>query len=163
MSTRQMLRGSCALYIVIAIAAEALFGCGGEISAAESSSASIGAAGLTLSCTQVSLGRPANRQSVTATLDANGAPADVVVRRGRLAQVEHSAAVSTAVPGYQGGYYEQTYQLLAWNIGSEGENDYFLLLPSAGIGVGTFTAQLHVQFLHGDAGWWQKVLTCTAQ
>jgi predicted naringenin-chalcone synthase len=156
-----MLRGCYALAIVIA--ASALLGCGGEVSAADNSSALIAAAGLSLSCTQVSPGRPANRQSVTATLDANGALADVVVRRGPQAQVEHSAAASTAVPGYQSGYFEQTYQLLAWNIGSEGENDYFLLLPAAGFGPGTFTAQLHVQFVHSDAGWWQKILTCTAQ
>ena len=67
------------------------------------------------------------------------------------------------VAGYQDGYYEQAYHLLAWAIGSEGENDYFLLLPDSGILTGTFTAQLHLYFLHGDAGWWQKVLSCTVQ
>jgi hypothetical protein len=149
--------------LIIGSAACGLLGCGGQVSAADNSSALVAAAATSITCTQVSSGRPANRQTVTATLDASGAPVDVTVLRGPSAQPEHTAATSTATPGYQNGYYEQTYQLLAWNIGSEGENDYYLLLPESGIPAGTFAAQLHLYFTHGDAGWWQKVLTCTAQ
>lgn len=160
MNAHEMLRGSQALFV--GVAACALSGCGGQGHAAESSPL-IAATTMSLTCSQVSPGRPANRQTVTATVDAGGAVVDVSVRRGPSAQLEHVAAAPMALPGYQNGYYEQTYNLLAWNLGSEAEDDYFLLLPEAGVTPGTFTAQLHLYFNHGDSGWWQKVLACTAQ
>jgi hypothetical protein len=144
-------------------AACAFFGCGGgDLSAAESS-ALLATPGASVTCTQDSPGRATNRQTVTATIDASGAPTDVSVWRGPAVRLEHAAAAATSLPGYQAGYYEQTYGLLAWALGSEGENDYYLLLPQGGIPAGVFSAQLHLYFNHGDSGWWQKVLTCTAQ
>ena len=167
MNAQDKPRGSHALFIDLGLglglAACALFGCGGSEADAADNSALIASATTSVVCTQVSAGRPANRQSVSATVDTSGAPIDVSVFRGPSALLEHSATTAAAEPGYQSGYYEQTYQLLAWNLGSKGVNDYYLLLPEGGITPGTFTAQLHLYFNHGDAGWWQKVLSCTAR
>jgi hypothetical protein len=157
MTTRNS-RFSGRLALGVFAAAYALLGAGGgEVSAA------LAAPGASVTCTQNSPGRVINRQTVTATIDATGAPADVKVWRGPSARLEHAAGAAASLPGYQDGYYEQTYGLLAWGLGSEGENDYYLLLPEGGVPAGTFAAQLHLYFNHGDSGWWQKVLTCTAQ
>jgi hypothetical protein len=160
MSAKDILNRAGAL--LVGMAACACLDCGGDVSAAPGSSVGFAVTAESFTCTQVSPGRPANRQSVSGTVDATGAPANVLVRRGSSARLEHAAAAATPVPGYQSGYFEQKYQLFAWALGSEGENDYFLLLPAGGVPAGTFTAELHLYFNHGDSGWWQKVLTCTA-
>jgi hypothetical protein len=163
MNKQDMLPGSRTLFVGVVACAGALLGCGGAEAYSADNSALSAAATTSVICTQVSPGRPTNRQTVTANLDASGNPVDVNVLRGPSAQLEHSTATATAVPGYQGGYFEQTYHLLAWNLGSEGANDYFFLLPDTGVTPGTFAAQLHLYFNHGDSGWWQKLLSCTAQ
>jgi predicted naringenin-chalcone synthase len=157
----QRLSGGTLCFVTLSVLAAV--GCGQDVAAADNSAALVAVGGTSLICTQVDPGRAVNRQVVTASIDASGSLANVTVLRGPFRRVEHVAATSAAVPGYQNGYFEQTSHLMAWNIGSEGENDYFFLLPDTGILSGTFTAQLHVYFLHGDAGWWQKVMSCTLQ
>ena len=149
MTARAMLAVACVT---------ALVGAGGRSARAEAPSAraeartaGLAIAGTPFTCVQISDGRPARQQTVVGTIDATGVPSDIAVFRGPDNRLEHSAAVATSVPGYQGGRYEQLYRLLAWNIGSAADNDYFLLLPSPDIGVlvTSFSAQLHVYLGHG--------------
>jgi hypothetical protein len=65
------------------------------------------------------------------------------------------------VPNYSGGYFKTNYHLDAYSLGSEGTNDYYLLLPEGGVTGTTFGAQLHLFFDHGTYGWWQKIESCT--
>src|SRR5262245_33221756 len=113
-------------------------------------------------CIQTSSGRAENRQQVTGELNADSAPLDVEVFRGRTLRLEHSSATPTPVPGYLGGYYERS-GLFAWSLGSEGTNDYYLLLPIGGVNGSTFVGQLQLFFNHGAYGAWQKILGCTVQ
>ena len=113
-------------------------------------------------CIQTSSGRAENRQQVTGQLDADSAPLNVDVFRGRTLRLEHSSATPTPVPGYLGGYYERS-GLFAWSLGSEGTNDYYLLLPIGGVNGSTFVGQLQLFFNHGAYGAWQKILGCTVQ
>ena len=147
--------------MVIAIFALGV-GCGTEDPEPDTAVGFTLTAGTAINCVQLSVGRPGNRQSVSATLDAASAPSDIRVLRGPRGSVEHIAATATFVAGYQDGLYERLYQLLAWNIGSEGNNDYILLLP-ASVATSPFAAQLHVYFEHGAYGWWQKALSCSLE
>ena len=111
-------------------------------------------------CIQTSSGRADNRQEVTGQLEADSTPLNVDVFRGRTLRLEHTSATPTPVPGFLGGYYEAR-GLFAWSLGSEGTNDYYLLLPKNGVSGSTFGAQLHLLFNHGIYGIWQKALSCT--
>src|SRR5215831_5854543 len=86
-------------------------------------------------CIQTSTGRSENRQQVTGQLDADSAPLNVEVFRGPTLRLEHSSATPTPDPGYSDGYYD--YEgFFAWSLGSEGTNDYYLLLPTNGVSGG---------------------------
>jgi hypothetical protein len=134
-----------------------------ETTAAASAELSSAGALRSFSCEQTNTGRAAYKQRVTGQLNAASQPLNVKIFRGPNATLEHSAATSTLVPDYSGGYFERTYGLVAWSLGSEGTNDYYLLLPEAGVTGATFGGQLHLQFNHGSYGWWQKILSCTVQ
>src|SRR5262245_6426480 len=97
-------------------------------------------------CIQTSAGQAANRQQVTGQLEADSTPLNVEVFRGPTLRLEHSSATPTPVPGYSNGYYEGRF--LAWSLGSEGTNDYYLLLPINGVNGSPFGAQLHLRFNH---------------
>jgi hypothetical protein len=119
------------------------------------------AANLSFTCLQTSSGRVAYKQKVTAQVDANGVPVDIRVFRGPTLKLEHQASIGVKVPDYSDGYFKINNHLDAFSIGSETINDYYLLLPEAGITGAPFVAQLHLYFDHGNFGWWQKAMSCT--
>src|SRR5262249_57650795 len=70
------------------------------------------------SCTQTTASRATYRQAVQGSLDSSGTPHNVVVTRTATGAVEISSANPTIEPGYDGGYWNRTYHLNAWNLGT---------------------------------------------
>lgn len=74
MNKQDMLPGSRTLFVGVVACAGALLGCGGAEAYSADNSALSAAATTSVTCTQVSPGRPTNRQTVTANLDAAATP-----------------------------------------------------------------------------------------
>ena len=150
----------------IAVAVFLIGGCGGTEEAGEASQqAALTSASRSFSCTQTTSSRGTYRQAVSGTLDSAGVPHNVVVTRTQSGAVDISSANPKLTPGYDGGYWKNTYGLDAWflgtvTVGFPSKSYYFNMPPSPGA---SFTAMLKTDFgTNGQYGNWQHWMACTA-
>lgn len=148
------------LAIVVAAGAALLVGSGYAAANAATSTAT-----RPFSCTQTSVSRAADRQVITGTLDAAGAPHDVVVTRQG---VNEFGPVADPVlnNGFPFDYYKRVYNLDTWDLGTRPTDNFgprhgYLGIPTSqsNSSGAAFDAYWTEEWI--NAGNWQKSFACT--
>jgi hypothetical protein len=117
------------------------------------------------SCIQTSVSRSDYWQVITGTLDASGAPHDVVVARQGVNEFGPVAdpVLNNSSPF---DYYKKTYNLDTWDLGTRQTDNFgprhgYLGIPTrqSNAAAATFNAYWTEEWI--DAGEWQKWFACT--